>query len=106
MWQSDVRAYYGGKQYTIRDAIDYWHNQSDYIGEGVAFREACSGPHCSSSCPEEVLLAPPEETEKWSLGARAAIACVVLLIAVCCLLLKVYCAHVHTYNVYLVCTFL
>ena len=88
VWNSEVRGYLDGQRYTIRGAIDYWYN-SEGRKEGVAFRDVCSGPHCSRACPEMIVLAQGVESEAWSLAVRATIAAVVLLIAVTSLVLKV-----------------
>ena len=98
IWSRDVLAYYEGQGYTIRDAIHYWYWNVSNTEEGVAFRDVCTGPHCSNTCPEEIILSA-EIAETWSGGARIAIAVIVLTIALICLLLKVYdvCTipHVH-----------
>ena len=87
MWNGEVLGYYEGRGYTIRKAIDHWHNSS--LEKGVVFRDVCSGPHCSGACPEVIALSPRDETRSWSTGARAAVAAVVLLVAVTCLVMKV-----------------
>ena len=88
IWSRDVLAYYEGQGYTIRDAIHYWYWNVSNTEEGVAFRDVCTGPHCSNTCPEEIILSA-EIAETWSGGARIAIAVIVLTIALICLLLKV-----------------
>ena len=54
----------------------------------MAFRDVCSGPQCNNECPEELIL-EGESTQAWSGGAKIAIAVIVLIIAVVCLLMKV-----------------
>ena len=89
VWSSHVLAYYEGQGYTIRDAIHYWYWNVSDTEEGVAFRDVCSGPHCSSTCPEEFILEGEDVAAGWSTGAKITIAVVVLTIAVICLLMKV-----------------
>ena len=89
VWSSHVLAYYDGQGYTIRDAIHYWYWNVSDTEEGVAFRDACSGPHCSSTCPEEFILGGEYVAGGWSTGAKISIAVIVLTIAVICLLMKV-----------------
>ena len=91
IWSRDVLAYYEGQGYTIRDAIHYWYWNISNTEEGVAFRDVCTGPQCSNTCPEEIILSA-ETAETWSGGARIAIAVIVLTIAAMCLLLKVHAA--------------
>ena len=55
----------------------------------MAFRDVCSGPHCSSTCPEELILEGESVAADWSTGAKIAIAVIVLTIAVICVLMKV-----------------
>ena len=98
IWSRDVLAYYEGQGYTIRDAIHYWYWNISDTDEGVAFRDVCTGPHCSNACPEEILLSA-EIAETWSEGARIAIAVIVLTIAVICLLLKVNSCKVTMFSV-------
>ena len=57
--------------------------------ESVVFRDVCSGPHCSNVCPEVITLHTDDAGVVWSKSTRICIACVVLLIAVICLLMKV-----------------
>ena len=61
----------------------------------MAFRDVCTGPQCSNTCPEEIILSA-ETAETWSGGARIAIAVIVLTIAAICLLLKVSVCSVCT----------
>ena len=89
VWNGPLLGYYDGEGYTIRDAINYWYLNVSDRGVGVAFRDQCSGPHCSNSCPEEIVLVPQREADTWSVGARVIIAMMVLLIAVICLTMKV-----------------
>ena len=74
----------------------------------MAFRDVCTGPHCSTTCPEEIILSA-EIAETWSGGARIAIAVIVLTITVLCLLLKVYhlyvCMHAATEKLQMYCVF-
>ena len=90
MWNDKELAYYDGRGYTIRDAIDFWYKNLSDTEEGVVFRDLCSGPHCSNTCPEKIILETESAAEEWSVAARISIAAVVLTIAVVCLLLKVY----------------
>ena len=53
------------------------------------FRDECSGPHCSNVCPEEISLETSSGAVVWSKAARIAIAVIVLLVAVVCLIMKV-----------------
>ena len=55
----------------------------------MAFRDVCSGPHCSSTCPEEFILEGEDVAGGWSTAAKISIAVIVLTIAVICLLMKV-----------------
>ena len=86
VWGREILGYYNGKGHTIRSAIDLWYNHSE---ESLVFRDACSGPHCSNTCPEQIALSQKEEAENWSSGVKIAIAAVVLLIGVICLIMKV-----------------
>ena len=89
MWNGPLLGYYDGEGYTIRDAIHYWYWNVSDKREGVAFRDQCSTPHCSNSCPEEIALTSLTDAETWSVGARVTIAILVLLIAITCLIMKV-----------------
>jgi hypothetical protein len=91
VWNGPPLGYYDGEGYTIRDAIDYWYWNVSDKREGVAFRDECSSPHCSNSCPEEIVLVSRREAETWSVGARVTIAILVLLIAIISLMMKLYC---------------
>ena len=87
VWNSKLLSYYNDKQYNIRDAIDYWYNlDSD---ESVSFREKCSGPQCSGSCPEKIALIAQGEAQTWSTSVRVALTACVVLIEVTCLIMKV-----------------
>ncbi|CAI8009436.1 ABC transporter G family member 8 [Geodia barretti] len=88
VWGREILGYYNGKGHTIRSAIDLWYNHSE---ESLVFRDVCSGPHCSNTCPEKIALSRKEEAENWSPGVEIAIAAVVLLIGVICLIMKMYC---------------
>ena len=89
MWSDQALAYYDDQGYTIRDAINYWYLNVSDTEESVVFRDVCSGPHCSNVCPEVIILVPDNTGNIWSGGARIAIAVIVLLIAVICLVMKV-----------------
>ena len=93
VWSREILGYYNGTGHTIRSAIDLWYNHSE---ESLVFRDVCSGPHCSNACPEQIALSKTEEAKTWATGARIAIAAVVLLIGVTCLILKVLQALPHT----------
>ena len=86
VWGREILGCYNGKGHTIRSAIDLWYNHSE---ESLVFRDVCSGPHCSNTCPEKIALSRKEEAENWSPGVEIAIAAVVLLIGVICLIMKV-----------------
>ena len=53
------------------------------------FRDECSGPHCSNVCPEEISLETSSGAVVWSGAARIAIAAIVVLISIVCLVTKV-----------------
>ena len=89
VWSDKVLAYYDGQGYTIRDAINYWYWNVSGTEESVVFRDVCSGPHCSNVCPEVISLVADNTGNMWSGGARIAIAVIVLLISVICLVMKV-----------------
>ena len=93
IWSDQVLAYYNGEGYTIRDAINYWYWNVSGTEEGVAFRDQCSGPHCSNVCPEKISLQTDNPAEAWPRGAKIAIIAIVLLIAVVCLMMKVNAYH-------------
>ena len=55
----------------------------------MAFRDVCSGPHCSKMCPEELILEEDSTAEAWPTDVKITIAVIVLTIAIICLLMKV-----------------
>ena len=62
--------------------------------EGVAFRDECSSPHCSNSCPEEIVLQVGNTAaEAWSTGTRITAALIVLLISIASVVMKVSVDH-------------
>ena len=87
VWNREILAYYNGTGHTIRSAIDLWYNLLS--GESVVFRDVCSGPHCSGTCPEQISLSERKNNTS-SVGVKITIAVVVLLIAATCLIMKVY----------------
>ena len=90
MWAGPQLAYFEGRGYTIRDAINYWYNNingSERDG-GMVFRDQCYGPRCNDGCPEQLVL-QEQGAKDWSAGVRIMIAVLVVAIAVICLLLKV-----------------
>ena len=98
MWSTPLLGYHDGVGYTIRDALHYWYWNVSDTGEGVAFRDTCSTPHCSNSCPEEIVLVDEGETEMWSVGARVTIGILVLLIGLISLTMKVSHTRAHTHT--------
>lgn len=104
IWKTNVLGYYKDKGYTIRDAIHYWyHNVSDEE-EGVVFSDKCSGPHCSHSYPDKIVLQEVSSAAStWSAGSKITITVVVLLISMASIMLKVCVMHnmnmTHSYAV-------
>ena len=88
MWNGPLLGYYDGEGYTIRDAIHYWYWNVSDNREGVAFRDECSGPQCSNSCPEEIVLMSLQ-AQPWSTPVITVIIIAVLFIAAVCFVLKV-----------------
>ena len=88
VWNDHNLAYFEGRGYTIRDAINYWYHNGSEIDGGVVFRDQCYGPHCNDECPDEVIL-QEQEAKKWFTAVKIGIAAFVVAIAVICLLLKV-----------------
>ena len=54
----------------------------------MAFRDVCSGPHCTNLCPDELFL-EEESAGVWPDGAKIVIASMVLAIAAGCIVMKV-----------------
>ena len=97
VWGGPLHGYLNNVEYTIRDAIDYWYWNLSHMEEGVAFRDTCADPHCSNSCPEEIVLLL-ENAGKWPTGMKVLMAIIILLTAVICLVLKA--SHVLSYRIY------
>ena len=89
LWSERILGYHDGVGYTIRDALHYWYWNVSDTGEGVAFRDTCSTPHCSNSCPEEIVIEDGGTAGKWPVEIKAVITLAVLLVTVACLVLKV-----------------
>ena len=90
-------AYYEGQGYTIRDAIDFWYQTlSDAAADGVVFREVCLRPHCSDSCPDEILLNTGNFVDAWSPASKIVISCLVILVSVVTLLMRVCLQNCYT----------
>lgn len=89
VWNGPLLGYHGSESYTISRAIRLWYENISKTEEGVGFREACTGVHCSRACPEQILLELNSRVDVWSVGVRIAVAAGVLLIAVSSLVMKV-----------------
>ena len=75
----------------MRDAISYWYWNVSDSGNVVVFRDACSGPHCSNSCPEQISLqAGSSALDAWSKEGRAIVAAIILLISIVSVMMKVF----------------
>ena len=89
VWNGPLIGYHGGLGYTISKAIGHWYENISDTEERVAFRDACSGVHCSKACPEQILLDSNSKEDVWSPSVRIGVAVAVLLIAVSSLVMKV-----------------
>ena len=88
VWNGHNLAYFEGRGYTIREAINYWYHNGSEVDGGVVFRDQCYGPRCNDECPEELIL-QEQEAKNWSTSVKIGIAVLVVAIAAICLLLKV-----------------
>ena len=90
IWSEGVLGYYDGVGYTVRDAIHYWYQNVSETGEGVVFRDECTGPHCGNSCPENVeILLGNEEAQSWPVGGSITMYLIVMLVSAFCAIMKV-----------------
>ena len=104
VWNGPLLGYHQGQGYTIRRAIGHWYENISDTEEEVAFRDACSGLHCSRTCPEQILLESNSQKDAWSVGVRIGVAAAVLLIAVSSLVMKVNVHPLYTYiHIYHLC---
>ena len=70
---------------TIRDALTQWYpNRYTTV---MTIRDDCSGPHCSSMCPESILLGT-QSLDVWSSPVHVLLLIGVVVVALCCLLAK------------------
>ena len=86
VWGDNRLAYYEGRGYTIRKALDVWYENRS---RSLVFRDLCYGPRCNDGCPEELVL-QDQGAKDWSTGVKIMIAFFVVAISVICILLKVH----------------
>ena len=75
----------GANKTTIRDALGQWY--PDRYSSVVAIRDNCSGPHCSTMCPDRIILGSPP-SNIWSAHVKIVLLTIVVVIALSCLLAK------------------
>ena len=88
IWNDHNLAYFEGRGYTIREAINYWYHNGSEIDGGVVFRDQCYVPRCNDGCPEKLTVLGLRG-DVWSSSARFMVAAFVVTIAIMSVLLKV-----------------